>query len=84
MDIHAFNRKRTLAPQFFNAQQITRANNKQFASGIRGGNQKVQNPQRSRSPKKDMNVFNSTYQTADTGPMGEQALLHKNVWAQHS
>ena len=35
--IHAFHKKRTLASGFFNEKKITRASNKQFASGLRGG-----------------------------------------------
>jgi len=35
-EVQAFNRKRTLASAFFNDKQVTRANNKQFASGLRG------------------------------------------------
>lgn len=36
-DRHAFHKKRTLATGFFNEKKITRANNKQFVSGLRGG-----------------------------------------------
>lgn len=35
--IHAFHKKRTLASGFFNDKKITRASNKQFLSGLRGG-----------------------------------------------
>ena len=36
-EIQAFNRKRTLAPQFFNQQNIVASNTKQFAPRMRGG-----------------------------------------------
>ena len=49
-EVQAFNRKRTLASAFFNDKQVTRANNKQFASGLRGPAVAVKKSQRSPGP----------------------------------
>jgi len=47
---HAFNRKRTLASGFFNDKQVTRANNKQFKSGLRGPTKAIKKGGRTGGP----------------------------------